>query len=115
MSKTPAWTRKEGKNKKGWLNKKWVASYRKSNPWSKLRTWIKNPWSASKWEKVRRARWATRFYTNPKWPLQKNWEPTRLAKMATAWGTRIPKTVSEAKKIAARWRKILERHKQQKK
>tara|TARA_B100000902_G_C27267141_1_gene894198 strand:+ start:492 stop:782 length:291 start_codon:yes stop_codon:yes gene_type:complete len=36
--KTPAWTRKEGKSKSGGLNKKGVASYRKANPGSKLKT-----------------------------------------------------------------------------
>ena len=38
MAKTPAWTRSEGKNKSGGLNKKGVASYRKENPNSKLKT-----------------------------------------------------------------------------
>ena len=36
--KTAAWTRKEGKSKSGGLNKKGVASYRKANPGSKLKT-----------------------------------------------------------------------------
>ena len=38
MAKTPAWTRKEGKDPKGGLNKKGVASYRAANPGSKLQT-----------------------------------------------------------------------------
>ena len=38
MAKTPAWTRKAGKSKSGGLNKKGVASYRKENPGSKLKT-----------------------------------------------------------------------------
>jgi hypothetical protein len=38
MAKTPAWTRKEGKNKSGGLNKRGVASYRKENPGSELKT-----------------------------------------------------------------------------
>ena len=33
-----AWTRKEGKSESGGLNKKGVASYRKANPGSKLKT-----------------------------------------------------------------------------
>ena len=36
--KSPAWTRKEGKNPEGGLNKKGVASYRAANPGSKLKT-----------------------------------------------------------------------------
>jgi hypothetical protein len=35
---TAAWTRKEGKNPSGGLNKKGVASYRAANPGSKLKT-----------------------------------------------------------------------------
>ena len=35
---SPAWTRKEGKNPSGGLNKKGVASYRAANPGSKLKT-----------------------------------------------------------------------------
>jgi len=34
---TAAWTRKEGKNPSGGLNKKGVASYKKANPGSKLK------------------------------------------------------------------------------
>jgi hypothetical protein len=37
MAKTPAWTRKEGKNPTGGLNAKGVASYRRENPGSKLK------------------------------------------------------------------------------
>ena len=38
LKKTAAWTRKEGKDPKGGLNAKGVASYRKANPGSKLQT-----------------------------------------------------------------------------
>jgi hypothetical protein len=37
-AKSPAWQRKEGKNPKGGLNAKGVASYRAKNPGSKLKT-----------------------------------------------------------------------------
>jgi hypothetical protein len=43
MAKTPAWTRKEGKDPKGGLNKKGVASYRKANPGSKLKMAVTTP------------------------------------------------------------------------
>jgi hypothetical protein len=36
--KSPSWQRKEGKDPKGGLNKKGVASYRAANPGSKLQT-----------------------------------------------------------------------------
>ena len=38
MAKTAAWTRSEGKDPKGGLNAKGVASYRRENPGSKLQT-----------------------------------------------------------------------------
>jgi hypothetical protein len=38
VEETAAWKRKEGKNKKGGLNAKGVASYRRENPGSKLQT-----------------------------------------------------------------------------
>ena len=37
MAKTAAWQRSEGKDSKGGLNRKGVASYRKQNPGSKLK------------------------------------------------------------------------------
>jgi len=37
MAKTAAWTRSEGKDPKGGLNRKGVASYRRANPGSKLK------------------------------------------------------------------------------
>ena len=37
-AKSPAWQRKEGKSESGGLNKKGVASYRRANPGSKLKT-----------------------------------------------------------------------------
>jgi hypothetical protein len=38
MAKTAAWQRSEGKDPKGGLNRKGVASYRRENPGSKLST-----------------------------------------------------------------------------
>lgn len=38
MAKSPAWQRKAGKNPSGGLNAKGVASYRRDNPGSKLKT-----------------------------------------------------------------------------
>ena len=37
MAKTAAWQRQEGKDPKGGLNRKGVASYRRANPGSKLK------------------------------------------------------------------------------
>lgn len=43
MAKSPAWQRKEGKDPKGGLNAKGVASYRRANPGSKLQTAVTTP------------------------------------------------------------------------
>jgi hypothetical protein len=43
MAKTAAWQRKEGKDPKGGLNRKGVASYRKQNPGSKLKMAVTTP------------------------------------------------------------------------
>ena len=55
---SPAWTRKEGKDPKGGLNKKGVESYRRANPGSKLQTAVttkpsklKKGSKAAKWRK----------------------------------------------------------------
>ena len=41
--KTPAWQRKEGKDKRGGLNKRGIASYRRQHPGSKLRLAVTTP------------------------------------------------------------------------
>ncbi len=41
--KTAAWTRKEGKDPKGGLNRKGIASYRRENPGSKLSLAVTTP------------------------------------------------------------------------
>lgn len=41
--KTSAWQRKEGKDPKGGLNRKGIASYRKENPGSKLSMAVTTP------------------------------------------------------------------------
>jgi hypothetical protein len=40
---SPAWTRKEGKNPEGGLNRKGVESYRRENPGSKLKMAVTTP------------------------------------------------------------------------
>lgn len=42
-AKTPAWSRKEGKNPEGGLNKKGIASYRRENPGSNLSMAVTTP------------------------------------------------------------------------
>jgi hypothetical protein len=91
MAKTPAWTRKAGKNAKGGLNETGRKSYEAANPGSDLKPPVKagdNP---------RRASFLARMGNMPG-PEYKDGEPTRLLKSLQAWGA---SSKAEAKKKAA--------------
>jgi len=61
MAKTPAWTRKAGKSKSGGLNKKGVASYRKANPGTKLKTAVTGKVKAGSKDAKRRKSFCARM------------------------------------------------------
>lgn len=62
----------------------------------------------------RKGSFLTRMFTHPRGPLKnKEGEPTRLALSARAWGESAPKTVAQAKKLAAKGRNLLARAKKQ--
>jgi hypothetical protein len=58
----------------------------------------------------RKGSFLTRHFTNPRGPMLKDGEPTRLALSAHAWGEPVPKTEAAAKKLAAKGRKLLEKY-----
>mgnify|MGYP002623290051 FL=1 len=64
-------------------------------------------------EKMRRkGSFLTRFFTNPSGPMTKpNGKPTRLALSANAWGEPVPKNRSDAARLAAKGRRLLDRYK----
>jgi hypothetical protein len=68
-------------------------------------------------EKMRRkGSFLTRFFTNPSGPMKKpNGEPTRLALSAAAWGEPVPQNRSDAARLAAKGRRLLERYQNSKK
>lgn len=85
---TPAWTRSEGKDPKGGLNKKGVASYRRANPGSKLKMAVTTKPSKldpdSKPAK-RRKSFCARM-SGVKGPMKKpNGKPTRKALALRKW------------------------------
>jgi hypothetical protein len=86
--KTPAWTRSEGKDPKGGLNRKGVASYRKENPGSKLKMAVTTPPSKlKKGSKAanRRKSFCARM-SGVKGPMRKpNGTPTRKALALKKW------------------------------
>jgi len=72
--------------------------------------------SAPTGERARRkGSFLTRFYTNPSGPLvDKDGDPTRLAKAANAWGEPVPRTAGAAARLAAKGRNLLEKYKLEK-
>ena len=63
-------------------------------------------------EKMRRkGSFLRRHFANPRGPMERDGEPTRLALSAHAWGERVPKTMADARKLAAKGEKLLTRYK----
>lgn len=97
--KSPAWTRKEGQNKKGGLNEKGRKSYESSNPGSNLKAPVKSG------DNPRRASFLARMGNMPG-PEYKNGEPTRLLLSLKAWGASSKADAkAKAKSISARNKK----------
>ncbi len=88
LKKTAAWTRKEGKDPKGGLNAKGVASYRRENPGSKLQTAVtKKPSELKPGSKdaKRRKSFCARM-SGMSGPMKKpNGEPTRKKLALDKW------------------------------
>ena len=83
--KTPAWTRKEGKNPKGGLNAKGVASYRRANPGSKLKMAVTGKAKRGSKAAKRRKSFCARM-GGVKGPMKKpNGKPTRKALALRKW------------------------------
>ena len=88
MAKTAAWQRKEGKNPKGGLNAKGVASYRAANPGSKLKMAVTTkpsklkPGSAAA---KRRKSFCARMSGMPGPMTKPNGKPTRKALALKKW------------------------------
>jgi len=87
MAKSPAWTRKAGKNPKGGLNAKGRASYKGG----KLKAPVK------KGDNPRRASFLARM-GGMRGPEKKNGKPTRLLLSLRAWGA---SSKSDAKRKAS--------------
>jgi Domain of unknown function (DUF6321) len=79
-----------------------------------LKPGVKKPSRSMTPEEMRRkGSWAVRFYGRKgKLPplVDKDRRSTRFALTAAAWGEPVPKTVSAARKIAAKGRRLLERY-----
>ena len=82
---------------------------------SNLKPGVKGP--ADTPTKMRRkGSFLTRFFTNPSGPMKdEKGRPTRLALSAAAWGEPVPRDASDAAKLAAKGRRMLERYQNSKK
>jgi hypothetical protein len=58
----------------------------------------------------RKGSFLTRHFTHARGPMVKDGKPTRLALSAHAWGEPVPKTMTAAKKLAAKGRALLEKY-----
>ena len=67
-------------------------------------------------EKMRRkGSFLTRFFTNPSGPMKdEKGRPTRLALSAAAWGEPVPQNADDARELAAKGKRMLERYKNSK-
>ena len=88
LDETPAWSRKEGKNPEGGLNRKGIASYRAANPGSKLSMAVTTPPSQLKpGSKAanRRKSFCARMGAMPGPMKDEKGEPTRKALSLRTW------------------------------
>jgi hypothetical protein len=87
LYETAAWRRKAGKDPKGGLNRKGVASYRRENPGSKLKMAVTTP--PSKLKKGSKAAKRRKSFCarmgGMKGPMRKDGKPTRKALALRKW------------------------------
>jgi hypothetical protein len=103
----------KGRNPKGGLTEAGREFYRRTEG-ANLKPGVKGP--ADTPEKMRRkGSFLTRHFTHPRGPMINDGAPTRLALSAHAWGEPVPKTMSAAKKLAAKGRSLLEKYQATKK
>lgn len=77
---------------------------------SNLKPGVKGP--ADTPEKMRRkGSFLTRFFSNPSGPMKdEKGRPTRLALSAAAWGEPVPQNAEDARELAAKGKRLLERY-----
>jgi Domain of unknown function (DUF6321) len=112
---TKAPRRKSGsktKDPRGGLTAEGRAAFRRKQG-SRLKPGVQKPDSKLTPEEMRRkGSWAVRFYGRKQLPplVGADGSPTRYALTAHAWGEPVPKTVSAARRIAAKGRRLLEKY-----
>ena len=80
---------------------------------SHLKPGVKGPADTPE-KKKRKGSFLRRHFANPRGPMEKDGEPTRLALSAQAWGEPLPKNAAAAKKLAAKGSKLLDDYQEDK-
>lgn len=96
------------KDPKGGLTAAGRAAFRKKEG-ARLRPGVQGAADTPEKQK-RKGSFLRRHFVNPRGPMVKDGEPTRLALSAHAWGEPVPKTMADAKKLASKGAKLLERY-----
>lgn len=106
---TPRSMPKEGRDPKGGLTAKGREYFNKKEG-SHLRPGVQGPADTPE-KMVRKGSFLRRHFTHPRGPMKDDkGEPTRLALSAHAWGEPVPKTVGDAKRLAAKGHQLLEQY-----
>ena len=105
-----ATTKRPTKDPKGGLTAAGRAAFKKKDG-SNLKPGVKGTPKTPE-EMKRKGSFLRRHFANPAGPMtDADGEPTRLALSAHAWGERVPKTMADAEKLAAKGAKLLEKYK----
>ena len=111
--RTPTTHRAQRKDPSGGLTAAGRAHFKKTQG-AHLKPGVKGP--ADTPEKMRRkGSFLVRMFANPRGPMKDaKGEPTRLALSAQAWGEKVPSTLAQARALAEKGRRLLERHRKAK-
>lgn len=111
-TKAPQRKARAEKDPRGGLTAEGRAAFRRKQG-SNLKPGVRKPDSKLSPEEMRRkGSWAVRFYGRKQLPplVDADGSPTRYALTAHAWGEPVPKTVTAARRIAAKGRRLLEKY-----
>ena len=103
---------KKTKNPEGGLTQA-GREYFKKTEGANLKPGVTGPADTPEKQK-RKGSFLRRHFANPRGPMEKDGEPTRLALSAHAWGEPVPKTMAAAKKLADKGTKLLEQYQKSK-
>ncbi len=106
---TPKSMPREGRNPQGGLTQKGREFFAKRDG-SHLKPGVTGPADTPE-KMLRKGSFLVRTFSHPRGPMiDPKGQPTRLALSAHAWGEKVPKSISEAHKIAAKGHQLLSQY-----